>query len=272
MIKCATPTPAEKMLARPRRRVSRYARLCRMFAGNLSLVIPGTFAYLIATTNLAFPATAGICDAAARQAATETGVPFAVLWSITRSETGRSSGGKLRPWPWTVNMEGAGHWFETRNAAKNFVLSRYNQGARSFDIGCFQINHRWHGASFRSIDHMFEPLENARYAASFLLRLYREFGNWSTAAGAYHSRTPEHANRYKARFNRIRQRHRLGGSGQLAGSEALPTTVSEPQAPRQNNYPLLVSSGSTGARGSLVSLNNDQTKAFLRLSPTLEGS
>ena len=51
---------------------------------------------------------------------------------------------------------------------------------------------------------MFEPRPNALYAAKFLLELYREKGNWSGAAGAYHSRTPKYAEKYEARFNRFR--------------------------------------------------------------------
>ena len=37
----------------------------------------------------------------------------------------------------------------------------------------------------------------------FLKSLYAERGNWSAAAGAYHSQTPARANVYRARFDRI---------------------------------------------------------------------
>jgi soluble lytic murein transglycosylase-like protein len=71
-------------------------------------------------------------------------------------------------------------------------MSRGNhaRGARSYDVGCFQINYRWHGQHFASLDQMFDPDANAAYAARFLSELYAEFGDWSRAAGAYHSRTP----------------------------------------------------------------------------------
>jgi hypothetical protein len=51
---------------------------------------------------------------------------------------------------------------------------------------------------------MFNPERNALYAAHFLIELHREFGSWTEAAGAYHSRTPEHADRYKAKFSDLR--------------------------------------------------------------------
>lgn len=145
-----------------------------------------------------------LCDRAASDAARRHGVPLDVLRAISRTETGRSGIGGLQPWPWTVNMEGTGRWFASLDEARSHVFRHFKRGARSFDVGCFQINYKWHGAAFTSIDDMFDPGRNADYAAAFLKRLYAETGSWSDAAGAYHSRTPEHANRYSARFERIR--------------------------------------------------------------------
>lgn len=83
---------------------------------------------------------AAICDAAAAEAARRSGVPVAVLRTITRTETGRpgSSGGGLDPWPWTVNMEGIGKWFDGRAPAMAYVRAHHERGARSYDVGCFQ--------------------------------------------------------------------------------------------------------------------------------------
>lgn len=150
------------------------------------------------------PAISGLCDLAARQAARDQDVPLDVLRAITRTETGRGAKGGLHPWPWTVNMEGAGKWFDTEEEAKNYVFAHFQRGARSFDVGCFQINYRWHGHAFESIDQMFDPIINAQYAARFLNELFDEFGTWSEAAGAYHSRTPTFAKKYAARFDRVR--------------------------------------------------------------------
>lgn len=147
--------------------------------------------------------TASLCDQAAISAARLTGVPVDVLLAITRTETGRQTSDGISPWPWTVNMEGRGQWFDTRDAALAHIFEHFKRGARSFDVGCFQINYKWHGAAFASIADMFDPNANARYAAEFLSRLYAETGDWTSAAGAYHSRTPEFADRYEARFERI---------------------------------------------------------------------
>ena len=131
-----------------------------------------------------------ICDAVAARAAIRHNVPLDVLRAIALTETGRRLNSRIRPWPWTVNMEGQGHWFDTRSEARAFVDRAVNRGARSYDIGCFQINARWHGHAFPSLEAMFDPQLNADYAARFLAELHAEFGDWSRAAGAYHSRTP----------------------------------------------------------------------------------
>ena len=161
------------------------------------------FLLMLLPTQTSANSTANRCDVAALSVAADASIPPDVLLALTRVETGRNSDGKFDPWPWTVNMEGKGYWFETRAKAVDFVTRSYAAGARSFDVGCFQINHRWHGQAFSSFDQMFEPSFNADYAAKFLNSLYEEGGSWSWAAGDYHSRTTTLATKYRTRFDRI---------------------------------------------------------------------
>ncbi|MCB1331104.1 MAG: lytic transglycosylase domain-containing protein [Maritimibacter sp.] len=210
-----------------------------------------------------------VCERAAVEAAAHSGVPVSVLKAISLTETGRARGGDVRPWPWTVNMEGKGVWFDTREAALAYVYEHYKRGARSFDVGCFQINYKWHHENFASIEEMFDPSANAAYAAAFLTSLQAESGDWETAAGAFHSRTPEYADRYKAKFAEYRARfvHEDGrplvvtppllavaaaqtSTGGYAGPGA-----SVGVAPRVNTYPLL-QSGGQAALGSLFPTGN----------------
>ncbi len=197
----------------PKKNKELYRNLCEFpnafpwGRGIASLMLCLTLAFGVLPLSGAHASTqqvAALCDLAARRAARDHGVPLDVLRTITRTETGRGGKQGLQPWPWTVNMEGAGKWFETEDEARAYVFSHFKRGARSFDVGCFQINFKWHGAAFDSIDQMFDPVANAQYAAQFLKKLYAEMGDWSKAAGAYHSRTPTYANRYIARFDSIR--------------------------------------------------------------------
>jgi len=195
---------------------------------------------------------ASVCDLAAEHAAGETQVPVSVLRAITRTETGRSRNGRVEPWPWTVNMEGKGYWFDTADAARAFVYKEFRRGARSFDVGCFQINYKWHGTAFRSIDQMFDPVENARYAARFLGDLHAESGDWSVAAGSYHSRTPGYARKYRARFDRIHAR--LDDGPVLSTKGAYTDPVLHRDVSGANPYPFLHGAGQRGSAGSLVPL------------------
>lgn len=203
------------------------------------------------------------CDQVAAEAARRTGVPISVLKAITRTETGQKRNGAFRPWPWTVNMEGKGVWFDTEDEARAYVYKEFKRGARSFDVGCFQINYKWHGKAFTSIDEMFDPLTNALYAARFLGELYAEHGNWGGAAGAYHSRTPEFANRYKVRFQKFRAALMADDGREIpeipdivrVANGGADQDVGLAEIVRVNTYPLL-QSGTAGELGSLVPLGN----------------
>lgn len=145
-------------------------------------------------------------------------------------------------------MEGLGKWFATRKEAHAFAMNGLNDGKRSFDVGCFQLNYRWHGQHFRDVEHMFEPLENARYAADFLSRLYAELQSWDSAAAAYHSRTPKYADKYKARYKQI-----------LASLPEPPklgvvtkTSKAATDVVRHNAFPLLRKGAEVAGMGSLM--------------------
>lgn len=211
-----------------------------------------------------------LCDQAAARASAASGVPLSVLRAIALTETGRTKQGSFRPWPWTVNMEGKGVWFDSLGEARDYVARHHARGARSYDVGCFQINYRWHGQHFATLDQMFDPDANAAYAARFLGELYAEFGDWSRAAGAYHSRTPYFAAKYRQRFERIRGRL-IGADGEdapvaLAAAPAepvqAPAAVAAPLPPRaadaveirDNRFPLLVDTGAARGLSSLVPL------------------
>ena len=159
---------------------------------------------------------AATCERAIVEGARREGVPEGVLHAISLTETGRRQGGRLRPWPWAINREGKGHWFKSREEALAFARQSVADGRPSFDVGCFQINYYWHGDKFPSLEAMFDMEASARYAGQFLRALHAETGNWSTAAGAYHSRTPHYAGIYRARFDQI-----------LAGLGADPVVLAE---------------------------------------------
>jgi hypothetical protein len=197
-----------------------------------------------------------LCDAAAVAASATTGVPVDMLRAIARVETGRDSGSGLAPWPWTVNRAGKGAWLPTQRDAVAYADAGLQVGEDSMDIGCFQVNFRWHGAAFDSLESMFQPDTNALYAARFLARLRDEKGDWRSAVAAYHSRDPDRGTAYVARVETA--------FAAMAASAPPDPPPMQPPAER-NGFPLL-KSGSRGQQGSLVPVS-DRDVALIGPSP-----
>ncbi len=223
------------------------AGLCQAFVLWSVLVLPAG----------AMPDPAALCDQAAHRAARLEGVPLDILLAITRAETGRSDGQAVRPWPWTINVAGQGGWFETPQDALDKAQTVLDAGKENFDVGCFQLNYRWHGAAFASLEAMFDPEGNADYAARYLAQLYAKSGSWAQAVADYHSKTDALADIYLARVEAL-----LGGGltpeGGHGDGQTLPTEVI---ALRQNLFPLL-QRGDAGAMGSLVPQTKSRGSLF----------
>ena len=145
-------------------------------------------------------ADASLCDRAARSAAAETGVSLALLRAIMLAESGRDMGQGRAAWPWTLQSQGQGHWLASADDALAMARDLMAGGETNIDIGCFQINLRWHGKAFPSLEAMLDPDTNARYAAAYLQELYQQTGDWRSAAGAYHSRDADRAESYVTRL------------------------------------------------------------------------
>jgi len=142
-----------------------------------------------------------LCTAAIMAAQQRVAIPDRLLLAIAIVETGRPQGpgGLLMPWPWTINAEGAGQFFDSKAQAIAATEALLARGVRSIDVGCMQINLFHHPKAFVGLDEAFEPRANADYAARFLRQLYEQTGTWPTAAGAYHSETPDLAAPYRQR-------------------------------------------------------------------------
>lgn len=186
-----------------------------------------------------------LCRDAARSASVETGVPYDVLMAVALTETGRLRNGALEPWPWAIQYDGQGRWFDTKAEAVAMAEATLETGATNIDLGCFQLNIRWHAGAFSSAGDMISPDRNARYAADFLAKLYRESGDWTVAAGAYHSRNPDTAEAYREKFAAI--------LADLQDGAPLPDRALADASPsRGDNRFQLLQAGSPGGIGSLV--------------------
>ena len=116
--------------------------------------------------------------------------PARLLAAIARVESGRPDArGTVQPWPWTINAEGSGHFFDSKEEAIAAVEALQARGVRSIDVGCMQVNLMHHPHAFASLDEAFDPAVNAAYGARFLSALHHDLNTWPAATAAYHSQT-----------------------------------------------------------------------------------
>jgi hypothetical protein len=113
--------------------------------------------------------------------------------AIGRVESGRRDpvSGAVHPWPWTVDAEGQGTFYDTKPLAIAAVRTLLARGVHSIDVGCMQVNLMHHPTAFGSLEQAFDPSANADYAAQFLGELHGQTGAWPAATALYHSATPE---------------------------------------------------------------------------------
>ena len=122
-----------------------------------------------------------------------------LLSAIALVESGRYS--KKYPsgisWPWTVTAEGKGTFYKSKQEAAEAVKELQTRGVENIDVGCMQINLKYHPDAFDSIEDALDPRQNVAYAASFLKRNYQETKSWGEAATLYHSKTVHKAFKYE---------------------------------------------------------------------------
>ncbi len=145
----------------------------------------------------------GECLTAIAAAERHHGTPPGLLAVIAKVESGRPAppSGALQPWPWTVDADGQGAFFATKEQAVNWSRDALAAGTVTFlDVGCMQVDLRMHPEAFANLEQAFDPTANADYGARFLRQLHDgpAGGNWFQAVGMYHSRTPILAAVYRA--------------------------------------------------------------------------
>jgi len=117
------------------------------------------------------------------RAAQQHDIPLNILYSVGLTETGQR--GTLRPYD--MNVDGRPVHSDTLEEALQRFAAERARGAKLIDIGCMQINQRWHGSHFGSLSEMFDPERNVEYAANFLKTLKAQEGNWTLAVARYNA-------------------------------------------------------------------------------------
>lgn len=131
------------------------------------------------------------CSALSRIIEIEEGLPPFLLSAITFVESSDM--------PWVIGVKGVAYRFRTKEAAIKKVKELTAGGVKNLDIGCMQVNYYFHSKSFASLDSMFHPVHNIRYAAKLIKSLYDETKSWEKAIAYYNSRDLRLSTKYQTK-------------------------------------------------------------------------
>jgi hypothetical protein len=199
---------------------------------------------LVAQTGKSLTSFDNICLAEAKRAETRHGIPSGLLQSITRVESGRKMiTGEYMPWAWTLNDRGEGLFFDDREAALAYLRNAVAKPEHSVDVGCMQVNTKWHADGFPDLADMLDPVHNASYAAGFLLDLHAAHQSWDEAVKHYHSSEPRKNVAYHRRV--LAELERFIGELDMADDAPIPALPGEAEeagvemaAARATNRPM----------------------------------
>ena len=143
-----------------------------------------------------------------RAVAAEFGIPHALFSAVALTESGRQFDTKdIRPWPWTLNVAGKGHYFSSRAEAWQALKQLPDSGNTSIDIGPMQVSWRYHRSRLGSPWRALDPYHNLRVGAGILQACARQKGDWWSGVGCYHApNDPARAERYRRRVQSRWQR------------------------------------------------------------------
>ena len=146
-----------------------------------------------------------LCQIAVDKAEKNYQIKSNLLQTIASVESGRwnAQAGKRVAWPWTVHANGKGRYYKSKAEAIAAVKDMQQRGITNIDVGCMQINLKYHGKAFANLDEAFDPEKNVAYSAQFLRKLYkRNKQNWTKTAMHYHSRNLRKGTNYKNRLEK----------------------------------------------------------------------
>lgn len=158
-------------------------------------------------------------------------MPPALLYAVALNESGRR--GALQPY--ALNVDGQAIFATDLADAMRQLEAARRRGARFIDVGCMQINMRYHRHAFSSDAAMFDPARNVAYAAHFLSRLHDAHGTWTMALARYHAGPHNRAAHKRYLCAAIAHLVRAGLGGWTPAARALCQAPAEPPAGSSRN-------------------------------------
>lgn len=143
---------------------------------------------LIAVIAATLPAKAqDIPPPAYQLAAQRADIPSPVLYAVALQESGLRRGGRLVPWPWTLNVAGAARRFNSfAQACEGLNKALREAPPTRIDAGLAQINLGYQKHRYKQPCDLLDPYRNLMIAAEILREHYRPGEDWLLAIGRYH--------------------------------------------------------------------------------------
>ena len=140
-----------------------------------------------------------LCPSLIEAAEQALDLPPHLLQTIAKVESGRWNRDleARLAWPWTISAKGKGHYLPSKAAMIAKIESLQRRGIKSIDVGCMQVNLKYHGDAFDNLEQAVDPVHNVAYAAVFLSQLRADSRSWTKAVGRYHSQTPKLGSKYR---------------------------------------------------------------------------
>lgn len=159
------------------------------FFSFIMMVMAIIYICILLTKDVLADAPVGDCTTAINLASEKYGLPDNLLMTIARTESGKwnKKTGKNEPLAWAINNAGNNYYPKTWQESYEIIKKLRSRGETNIDIGCMQINWRWHRQHFDGIKHMMDAYASADYAARFLVRLKERHGTWTKAIKCYHN-------------------------------------------------------------------------------------
>lgn len=110
-----------------------------------------------------------------------------LLYAVALQESGLRTGGRIVPWPWSLNVAGRSQRYKDQRAACHGLRQALKtHSAMQIDVGLGQLNVGYQGPRVRQPCELLEPYRNLRLTATILREQYQSEENWLMAAGRYH--------------------------------------------------------------------------------------
>ncbi len=127
-----------------------------------------------------------------------------ILYAIAMQESGKldPETDLLKPWPWALNVDGEGHYFDNMTDVWNALAGFLQEEPRNIGIGLVQVTWPFNANILWEPYTALDPGTNLTLGAIILRDCYDRLGDWWRAVGCYHSPTPKLAVGYRQQIYR----------------------------------------------------------------------